>query len=60
MPSPTFYYFWYEQNSKIENLFTLLDDILSDLLYLRLAVLPDDSPHPPEEFDPFLTVGKYC
>ena len=60
MPSPTFYYFWHEQNSKIENLFNKLDDILAELLYIRLTILLDDSPHPSEEFDPFLTVGKYC
>lgn len=60
MPASTFYYFWYEQNSKFQNLFDQLDDILAELSYITLTILLDNSPHPSEEFDPFLTVGKYC
>jgi len=59
MPFPIFYYFWREQNSRFEDLFTQLDDILAELSYIRLEILLDDCPEPSQEFDPFLTTGKY-
>jgi hypothetical protein len=54
-----FYYFWYEQNWRVENILNQIDDILDELADIRLALLLDEACPPPREFDPFQTIGKY-